>query len=288
MVLLVIDPNVLVSGLITRGSPAEIVDLVRVGEVRAVVCPHLLVELEAVLRRPRFRRYVEPEEIDEYLALLRTIPTAWPDAENVDGIECRDPEDAYLIALAREADADALVSGDRDLTDLLDPRPPILTPGEVLDRWDPVPRQPFRAVPGTFAVVLEGPKGAERRVHRALQASGFLTQRTTGTEDNPSTAWVEALCHGGEHPSGDFQAERLNQAQVAGAEEGYQLRSHGVVIGGPAQPRIVRHRRTGEELFRLFADNPQRGVSELARQLGIPTEELLVEEPPDPWDVPDR
>jgi hypothetical protein len=95
------------------------------------------------------------------------------------GIDCRDPNDAYLIALARQSGADALVSGDRDLAELDDPRPPVLTPAAVLDRWDPVPQRPFRTVRGTFQVVLSGPKSGERRVHRRLQAAGFITQRTS-------------------------------------------------------------------------------------------------------------
>jgi hypothetical protein len=39
----------------------------------------------------------------------------------------RDPNDDYLIATALHAKADVLVSGDRDLTDLLDPPVRILT-----------------------------------------------------------------------------------------------------------------------------------------------------------------
>lgn len=286
MVLLVIDPNVLVSGLIAQGPPAEVVDLVRYGEVRAASCPRLLTELEGVLRRPRFRRYVEADEIDAYLDVLRSITTPQPDPAGIDDIECRDPDDAYLIALARRTGADALVSGDRDLTELHDPRPPVLTPAGVLDRWDVVPRRPFQAVRGTFQVVLSGPKSAERRLHRALQAAGFVTQRTSGTEEHPSSTWVQALCHGGDHPPEGFQRDKLDRAQAIGAGEGYRLRQHGVVIGGPSQFRVVRHRVSGEELFRLFADDPGRAVEQLARQLGLPSEDLVLEEAPGSWDLP--
>lgn len=231
MVLLAIDPNVLVSGLIARGAPAEVVDLLRYGEVRAACCPRLLVELEGVLRRPKFHRYVEADEIDEYLDVLRAITTLTPDPTSVDGIECRDPADAYLIALARETGANALVSGDRDLTEFDDPRPPVLTPVEVLDRWDPVPRRPSRPAPGTFTVVLSGPKSSERRVHRALQAAGFVMQRTTSPDDDTGVAVVRATCDGGDNPREDFQVERLARARTAGAGEDYQIRSHGVVEG---------------------------------------------------------
>jgi putative PIN family toxin of toxin-antitoxin system len=284
--LLVIDPNVLVSGLIGEGPPAEVVDLVRYGVVRCAACPKLLGELEGVLRRPRFRRYIEPEEIDAYLQVLRAIATAQPDPTDLDDIDCRDPSDRYLVALARQVGADVLVSGDRDLTELDDPDPPVLTPAAVLDRYDPVPRRPFQAVRGTCQIILSGPKSTGRRVHRSLQAAGFVTQRTSGVEQHPTIAWAQALSHaGGDEPSGEFQQERLTRAQEVGAEEGYRLWQHGVVIGGPSQFRVVRH-RGGEELFRMFAEDPEATLSQLARQLGIPREDLKLEEAPGSWDVP--
>lgn len=45
----------------------------------------------------------------------------------------RDPDDDYLIALARTARADALVSGDADLTDLDLTDLPVLTPRQFLE-----------------------------------------------------------------------------------------------------------------------------------------------------------
>ncbi len=47
-----------------------------------------------------------------------------------------DPDDDYLIALARAGNADYLVSGDRHLTHLADPEPPVLTPRQFLERID--------------------------------------------------------------------------------------------------------------------------------------------------------
>lgn len=56
----------------------------------------------------------------------REIVSAWVDALSPD------PDDDYLIALARVAGADYLVSGDRHLLDLADPDPPVLTPRQFL------------------------------------------------------------------------------------------------------------------------------------------------------------
>ena len=40
----------------------------------------------------------------------------------------RDPKDDYLLALARESSADAIVSGDADLLVLEDTEPPVVNP----------------------------------------------------------------------------------------------------------------------------------------------------------------
>lgn len=45
-----------------------------------------------------------------------------------------DPDDDYLVSLARAAAADYLVSGDSDLIGLVDAKPPVLTPRQFLDR----------------------------------------------------------------------------------------------------------------------------------------------------------
>lgn len=48
-------------------------------------------------------------------------------------ITLTDPGDEYLLALARAAPADYLVSGDAHLTSLAGPDPPILPPRAFLD-----------------------------------------------------------------------------------------------------------------------------------------------------------
>ena len=51
----VIDTNVLVSGLISpNGNPARIVELLRTGEVRAVIDDRIFHEYTEVLKRPEF------------------------------------------------------------------------------------------------------------------------------------------------------------------------------------------------------------------------------------------
>ncbi len=48
--------------------------------------------------------------------------------------ETRDSNDEHLIALARAHDVDAVVSGDEDLLDWDEQRPPVLTPAQFEER----------------------------------------------------------------------------------------------------------------------------------------------------------
>jgi len=127
----VLDPGVLVSALITpSGTPAKLLLAAREGSFELIASPLLLGELEAVLRRERFRRYFDLAVVAVYLDLvgrearLAADPTAPPP------IRCADPDDDYLIALAQSQNA-ALVSGDRALLALAD-RIPVFSPAEFL------------------------------------------------------------------------------------------------------------------------------------------------------------
>ena len=128
----VVDPGVLISALITPlGPPAEIVRAVRDRQLALIVSPHLLAELLAVLQREKFRRYVTVDEAEQYVAGLASHAEAVGDPSSPERI-ARDAKDDYLIALAREAAADAIVSGDADLLVLTDLEPRVVSPSDLV------------------------------------------------------------------------------------------------------------------------------------------------------------
>ena len=136
MIQLVLDPGVLIAGVIApRGLCAQLLRRWLGGECELVVSPALLAELEEVLLRPKFRRYLDEEEARDFVQLVAATAQLVPDPPAQAGLT-RDPDDDYLIALACAAGVDALVSGDPDLTSVPDPVPPIVTPRAILDRLD--------------------------------------------------------------------------------------------------------------------------------------------------------
>ena len=127
----VLDPGVLVSALITpTGTAAQLLAEAWAGGVELIVSPLLLAELEGVLRREKFRRYVDLETVNAYVGLLGRQATREPDPADPPPLCSADPDDDYLIALAHAQDA-ALVSGDSHLLDFAD-RAPIFSPAEFL------------------------------------------------------------------------------------------------------------------------------------------------------------
>lgn len=132
----VLDPNVLVSGLITpRGTSAQILVALRQGSFELLVSPALLDELREVLGRDKFRRYASVDEVGAFVASIAAAGTLIDDPEVPTVGLSEDPGDEYLIALARSARADALVSGDPHLTSLR-VLIPVKTPREFLASLD--------------------------------------------------------------------------------------------------------------------------------------------------------
>ncbi len=137
---LVLDPNVLVSGLIGKATsaPRVILDALAEDEIEIVISETVLQELEEVLHRPKLSRRVTPSERDEYLARVRLQADVVHDPGGSEGAT-RDPDDDYLVALARRERVDAIVSGDKDLVEVGLEDPPVWTPRQCLDRLRTAP-----------------------------------------------------------------------------------------------------------------------------------------------------
>jgi len=92
----------------------------------------LLEELDRVLRREKFRRWVSVEEADEYVKTLAIDCKLIDDPVNPPRVTA-DPKDDYLVALSLSAGVDVLVSGDPHLLKMDNPPLKILTPRAFLE-----------------------------------------------------------------------------------------------------------------------------------------------------------
>ncbi|MGB0112378.1 MAG: putative toxin-antitoxin system toxin component, PIN family [Ilumatobacteraceae bacterium] len=124
----VLDANVLISAVIQAGPSYRIVSRwLDESDLDVVICPAVLGEVGEVLGRPRLQRRIEPGLADIYLATIRRIANLVDDPVSI-ATATRDPDDDYLVALARQHDADYIVTGDKDLLEWDDQVPPAITP----------------------------------------------------------------------------------------------------------------------------------------------------------------
>lgn len=115
--MIIIDTNVLVSGLLTSnaGAPtARILDAALDGRLRCLLSPALLQEYRAVLLRPAIvrRHGLDAADIDELLAAL-VHNAAW--REPTGSYSAPDPGDNHLWALLESEPSAHLITGDQRL-----------------------------------------------------------------------------------------------------------------------------------------------------------------------------
>jgi putative PIN family toxin of toxin-antitoxin system len=136
---IVLDTNVLLSALLFHGGSLSWLRAAWQSKaIRPLAGRDSTAELIRVLGYPKFHLADDEREdlLADYLPWCETVTISRPpEIPN-----CRDPFDRAFLELALAADADALVSGDKDLLALASTfSVPILTPREFRDR---LPRLP--------------------------------------------------------------------------------------------------------------------------------------------------
>lgn len=125
-----LDTNVLISGILFRGLPRTLLERAIRGELHLVTSPVLLDELERILTE-RFRI---PSELAR-LARGELETLAEVLAPNDEPAVSRDPDDDQVLATAVVGEAEVIVTGDRDLQVLETDRGiPILSPADFESR----------------------------------------------------------------------------------------------------------------------------------------------------------
>jgi len=116
---LVLDTNIVASGLLWDGTPARIIDSAQAGAIEIYTSRILLAELTRILKRAKFAKVVAASGLGiEGLVLgyaeLALIVEPLPIPPTI----IADPDDDHVLACALAAQADLIVSGDKHLLDL--------------------------------------------------------------------------------------------------------------------------------------------------------------------------
>ncbi len=110
---LLVDTNILFSGIIFSGPEAELLDLAREGKVDLLIPSHVIIEAQEVIARkmPHFDEVLKQFLSADYLIKLPPPPDILIQrARNI----IEDPKDAPILASALDTHPDFVISGDKD------------------------------------------------------------------------------------------------------------------------------------------------------------------------------
>ena len=110
----ILDTNVLLAALISpHGAPDEIYHAWRSARFDLVTSVTQLDELRRVSRYPKLKAILPAHRVGTMVNNLQRAIVLGPLPPLPDGIEARDPNDAFLLAMALASESDYLVTGDR-------------------------------------------------------------------------------------------------------------------------------------------------------------------------------
>ena len=134
MLIVVIDTNVLVGGLLKGRVAAKSIQALVDNKFILVISQSLIDELIDTIRKPKLARLISASETEELLSTLLERASVVNPAFTLKF--CRDPDDDMFLSCAVEGEASHIISWDQDLS-VLSPFKgiEILTPGEFLKKF---------------------------------------------------------------------------------------------------------------------------------------------------------
>jgi putative PIN family toxin of toxin-antitoxin system len=121
MLRVVIDTNVIVSGILSRkGAPAEVLNAWRERRFLLLSSSAIVAEVRAVMQYPRIHKkyHLSNDDVEQTITLLEHDSLLVAGDANVAGSVPDDPKDEMFLACALNGQADVVVSGDHHLLDL--------------------------------------------------------------------------------------------------------------------------------------------------------------------------
>ena len=130
---IIIDTNLWISYLL-KGGASALDSIIESNSVVLLFSDELLEEFIDVAVRPKFRKYFSTEDL---ISLLHQIEVRGEFVKVESSVQvCRDPKDNFLLALAKDAQATHLLTGDDDLISIgTFELTKILTITDFIDEW---------------------------------------------------------------------------------------------------------------------------------------------------------
>jgi len=116
----VMDTNVLVSGVMWRGVPFELLRWAEKNSLVIYTSLEILAEVHRVLHYPKFQQYIDNQQASpgELFVKIASVCTIIQVDQVVKGV-CSDADDEKFLSCTLAANVEVLVSGDRHLLNLV-------------------------------------------------------------------------------------------------------------------------------------------------------------------------
>ena len=98
------------------------------------MCLELVQEMaEVLLQREKIRKWLTIDEAQNFVDAIGSL-VDFASNPLVEDVGLRDSTDSYIVAVARQSGCEFIGTGDKDLLEWPEQRPPCLTPKEFLSR----------------------------------------------------------------------------------------------------------------------------------------------------------
>jgi uncharacterized protein len=113
---IIIDTSLLITFLISNGSSLELIfQMVKENKIQIYISASTLKELQDTIKKETLKKHIQPvnNKVAKFIAWYKYNTTMISPTEKV--TLCRDENDDMFLELAKEIDADFILSGDKDL-----------------------------------------------------------------------------------------------------------------------------------------------------------------------------
>ena len=108
----VIDTNIWISFILNKKFH-KLINIIIDNNLKVFISDEMLYEIENVLKRPKFSKYINDNEINEAIIIISKVSVIFNDYKTVR--LTRDIKDDYIIVLAKATKTKFVVTGDKDL-----------------------------------------------------------------------------------------------------------------------------------------------------------------------------
>ena len=111
----IIDTNLWISFIISKKY--KLLDnFLFSGNIRLLFSKELIDEIQRTILKPKLKIYFQDNALEKMLTAFEPFIDLIEVKSKIE--KCRDPQDNFLLSLAKDGNADFLITGDKDLLDL--------------------------------------------------------------------------------------------------------------------------------------------------------------------------